>query len=96
MYPLNDYVYTGWFRDNNVEVDDQDYEFPVCIIIKAQNDFMAKEWGDKIAKKYVGGNSNIEFFKSEISTTKDYKDCNLDRIPVFNYGYEPTDEEIGL
>lgn len=96
MHSLNEYMYTVWFRDHNADVEDQDYEFPVCIIIKAQNDVMAKEWGDKISKKYTRNNPENELLRSEISNLKDYSDSDLTNVPVINYGYEPTDQEIGL
>ncbi len=92
----NSYIYTAWLRDNNSKPEDQDFEFPACLVIKAKSDSMAKEWGDKIFKKYVDRNLEIEFLKSEISSRDSYEDSNLSEVPVIEYGYEPTDAEIGL
>ncbi len=90
------FIYTAWLRDNNANVKDEDYEYPVCLIIKAKKDLLAKEWGDEVIKKYVSRNLklNLDFIKSEIS--RDCNDADLNRLPLINYGYNPTDDQIGL
>lgn len=44
------YQYVAWFHNETLPVDDQDYEWPGVILIRAADQESALAWGDELAK----------------------------------------------
>lgn len=90
--------YTVWFRnlllDPN-DPEDQDYEWPACIIIEAQSCEQAIEWGNHLVRRYLRDNANEGFISSDVELYS--KDSKIDdsQSPRIKYGYEASDDEIG-
>jgi hypothetical protein len=92
---LSQFLYTVWLRDHDAEQEDPDREYPACIAIEAENAVLAREWGDKLAGKFLRSNRRQEFMQSQIEPLKQYERCDLGCLPFVRYGDEPTDEQIG-
>jgi hypothetical protein len=45
------HVYAVWLRDLSAQPDDQNYEFPACLLIDAETAEAARAWGDHLAEK---------------------------------------------
>ena len=89
-----EYVYTVWFRDLTVPIDDPDYEWPACFIIEGKSEQSCKKWGDYLANKYSKGNKNC-FLNSEIERKDKSELTGIDDLPIINEYEEATDEKIG-
>jgi len=89
------YMYTVWLRDRLADKNEQDYEYPVCIIIEAENETLAKQWGDKLSSDFSNRYHENEILKSKIEDIDKYKNQELTSVPLIKYGYKATDEEIG-
>ena len=89
------YLYTVWFRDNSVPKDDQDYEWPACIIINAKTESNALIWGNHLAKKYSKETSSLDMLWSKVESVFEYSECDLSTTPIIEYGYEASNSEIG-
>lgn len=85
-------VYVAWFRDESLEKDDQDYEWPACFVINSENSKDAVKWGDILSKKY-SNKWNQKFIKSYID--EDAKESEFEKLPIVEYGEYATDEFIG-
>jgi hypothetical protein len=88
-----EYIYTAWFRDPDAHPEDQDYEWPACILIKSEGIGDAQQWGDVIARGRSQRKPPAIFLHSTIEegVGKDY----IDSLPVISFGELPTDAEIG-
>ena len=92
------FVYSGWFRDNTMDPDDQDFEWVACIIINANKIEDAQKWGDILAKRYSRNHKDQLFLFSEVMSKNDkYHEevKSWDSVPEINYGENATDEKIG-
>jgi len=67
--PIRTYWYVAWFRDTTQPADDQDYEWPDCILIDAASADLAKLWGDELSRRF-SRNQETELFLW--SKTEDY------------------------
>jgi hypothetical protein len=92
---MNCFLYTVWFRDSSLEPDDQDHEWPACILIEAETTKDATEWGNHLSKQYSVRSKIQHFIRSYSEPVIDYSKCNLSNIPRVVYGNDATDEEIG-
>ncbi len=93
-----EYVYTVWFKDTSALPEDQDHEWPACILIEAATESDAKSWGDHLARRYCKKCPNEMFLRSEIRSRDDefYKSVsNWHSTPLVQYGEEASDEKIG-
>lgn len=90
-----EFIYTAWFRNTTLEQDDQDHEWPACIIIDAVTSRDALSWGDHLAKRF-SKRSAVEIFLRSNCEAVDFSDYHdLNAVPQIPYGYEATDDEIG-
>jgi hypothetical protein len=89
------YLYTAWIRNNLLELDEQDYEWPACIIIHANTEQKAMEWGDHLACKHCLDVNSDEFLHSNVELVEDESKKELKNVPKVEYGVEATDVEIG-
>ena len=90
-----EYVYTVWFRDTSAEPDDQDREWPACIVIDADRIDDATAWGDHLAKRFSNRRSTEQFLRSQSEPIDAYSDADMSSTPRVACGHEATDEEIG-
>ncbi len=88
-------MYTVWIKDHSDKMEEGGYEYPVCIIIEAIDSILAKEWGDKISLKFIKENPENETLNSKIESMEEYKTSDISSMPIIEYGYEPSDREIG-
>ena len=88
---MTDYVYVCWFRDHTVVPEDQDYEWPACILITADSGWAALSWGDQLATRYCRNRKSCEFLRSYIDPDQ-YTEGTLPRIAA---GQVASDEDIG-
>ena len=87
------FQYTAWFRDLDASPDDEDHEWPACLLIEAADPPEAAFWGDHLARGFARRRASERFLHSTIEP--DDGSWNADSVPVIRVGDEPTDEEIG-
>lgn len=95
---MNRYLYTAWFRSPSLPVDDQDYEWPACMLIDAPSESDAISWGDHLARRY--SSRSAEAFLSSslepaVNATSGIPLIPGDGLPLVIAGVDATDTEIG-
>lgn len=83
------HVYTAWLRDLSAQPDDQDYEFPACLLIDAETAEAAQAWGDHLAEKRCA-RGDLHFLWSEA----EFADVPPD-LPLIRDGEDAPDAQIG-
>jgi hypothetical protein len=48
-----EHQYVAWFRDPQLPVDDQDHEWPACLLVLAPSEEQACSWADAVARDYA-------------------------------------------
>jgi hypothetical protein len=90
-----EYVYTAWFRDTNLDPDDQDYEWPACMLIDAPGRSEATEWGDHHAKRFSSNHPSEQFLRSGSEPIEHYANIDRSSMPQVQWRQEAIDAEIG-
>jgi len=88
---MADYAYVCWFRNHEMVPEDQDYEWPACILITAASESAALSWGDHLAAKYCRGHKSCEILRSSIDPDQ-WVAVHAPRLAV---GEEASDEALG-
>jgi hypothetical protein len=83
------HVYTAWLRDLSAQPDDQNYEFPACLLIDAETAEAAQAWGDHLAQKRCA-RGDLYFLWSEAELTNVPPD-----LPLILDGQDVPDAVIG-
>ncbi len=83
------HVYTASLRNLAARPDDQDYEFPACILIDSDSPDAAKAWGDHLALKRCA-RGDLHLLWSEIESTDMPPD-----LPLIRDGEDAPDSLIG-
>ena len=60
-----EFIYTAWFRNTALEKEDQDHEWPACIIVDAEKSSDALSWGNHLAKSYSDRSATEIFLRSD-------------------------------
>ena len=89
---MSRYLYTVWFRDHSMLPDDQDYEWPACILIVAASPDDARHWGDHLAARYCRERPDCQFLNS---SAEPEPAGDPGHTPVVGFGEEASDEVIG-
>jgi hypothetical protein len=94
---MSKFVYTVWFRNNSLPKEDQDYEWPACLVIHVSLKAEAQEWGDFLAGRKCENDPEVEFVRSEVLLPGDqcFHNVKWDEIPSVVYGEEASDEKLG-
>lgn len=88
------YLYRAWLRDNALHSDEQDHEWPACILIDAEMKEKAIERGNQLANK------RLESIKTEIILLSNADEVGinskneLQNSPKVKYGVEATNDGI--
>jgi len=90
-----EFVYTVWFRDTSLSPDDQDFEWPACIVIEADSLADSTEWGDHLSRRFAADRPNERIVRSESEVIESYADLDLTSAPRIKYGQEASDVELG-
>ena len=88
------WLYCAWFQNSLLDPNDQDYQWPACILVESEDAIKALSWGDHLVRRYSIVNPNELFIKSNIEPA-DLNVINDDYLPKIIYGQEATDKEIG-
>ena len=88
-------MYTAWFCDSSADAKDQDGEWCACILISADSEVAAQEWGDRLAEDYGKRQLDERFLSSKIEPKAAYEKSNVEAIPQVCFGEVASDEEIG-
>jgi hypothetical protein len=89
------FVYTVWLRNPSFPPDDQDYEWPACFVIDAENAAAAKSWGDHLAERY-SKSSRQEVMTSSAESVESSDLSGIEELPIVMDGQDATDRHIGL
>ena len=89
-----EYVYTAWFRDTDLDPDDQDYEWPACMVIDAPGRSEATELGDHHAERLSSNRPNQQFLRSGSEPIEHYAKVDMAPVPRIQWKLEATDAEI--
>lgn len=85
------YLYTAWFRDHCASPEDEDFEWPACLVVVSPTEAGAKTWGDHLAHSFSQRRGVVEFLGSAIEPAPD----NCSDLVVVKDGCEVSDAEIG-
>jgi hypothetical protein len=91
MSNVQEFLYTVWLRDHFLEIDDQDYEWPSCLLIVADSEEEARSWGDQLSRKLCEKDLRIEFLYSLIGLPEG----DLTMVPRIRVGEKPSVDIIG-
>lgn len=91
------WIYSVWFRDVTLDLDEQDHEWVAMLEIQAETAALAKQWGDHLAQRRAKRDSATDFLRSEVLSPKDplYVNATMRSIPSVSFGMEPTDTYLG-
>lgn len=87
------FVYTVWFRDRAFPPDDQDHEWPACLVVEAGDAVQALSWGDHLARSYVARRTGQQFLSSAVDVVTEGD--NSGTLHVVSFGQDASDAEIG-
>jgi hypothetical protein len=90
----NRFLYTAWFRNTAVGLDDQDCEWPACFIIEATSADMALSWGDRLAKSFSEKRTTELYLRSNVQD-ECFANGDTSTLPVVQFGCDASDVEIG-
>ncbi len=88
---MSKHQYVVWFRDTLQSPEDQDYEWVACILIAAESEALAQEWGDHLAALYCRRWPHNQFLRSYF----DPEPWAPEDVPSINYGETASDDVIG-
>lgn len=91
---MTKYVYTAWFRNDDVPADDPDHEWPACFVIDGASRSSAKKLGDRLSRRYATEHRQ-DFLRSSTEALENSTLPGTDSLPVVREGQEISDEEIG-
>lgn len=86
------YLYTAWFRDELAQAEDEDYEWPACLVIEANTPSDAQRWGDHLSASFSRRRGTERFLRSHVELAEA---ATAAELPVVAEGHEVTDAEIG-
>ena len=88
------FLYTVTFGDNQARPEDEDREWPACMLIEATSAELAKAWGDALA--HVRANDKkrpLQVLSSSVETGDGAK--SSDSLPLVRFGENAPDDKIG-
>ena len=88
------YIYTAWFRNDDLPADDPDCEWPACFVIDGTTESSAKDWGDRLSRRYAAEHRQA-FLRSSTETLEHSTLPGTDSLPIVRQGQDASDEEIG-
>ncbi|MEQ9491581.1 MAG: hypothetical protein RIM72_21580 [Alphaproteobacteria bacterium] len=88
------FLYTAWFENPALPVDDQDRTWPACFVVIASDSESAIEWADGLADDYAARNGSEVFLRSTVEPA-DSASGDIATLPVFSVGEDAIDEAIG-
>ncbi len=78
--------------------DQQDQEWVAVFLIEAENEQLARSWGDQLAQSFSARSGHEVFLHSAIrDTDRQYSQAvRFDKaLPLIRYGIQASDSEIG-
>jgi len=90
-------MYVAWFRNSRLPPEDQDAEWPACIVIRAPSAGDAKAWGDRLARDMCSRNPEESLMWSRVDLRDDplYSEQHWAEGPEIAFGQWASDQEIG-
>lgn len=89
---MEQFLYTVWLQDHGLLPEDQDHEYPACLLIEAHDLNEAKEWGDFLASSQSGvGPQNHTVLRSDVQVPEDIPPT----VPLVHYRTIPSWETLG-
>lgn len=95
---VSQFEYSAWFRDESMPPDQQDHEWLAVFLIEAENEQLARSWGDQLARSFSARSGHEVFLSSAIRDTEGQypQTVRLGKtLPLIRYGVEANDSEIG-
>lgn len=89
------FPYSVSFLDVSASDEDQDREWVACLEIEATTSERAKHWGDTLAASYISRHESLRMTQSSIETPGSWDRSDRIAVPTIQFGYSPTDDEIG-
>jgi len=90
-----DFVFAALLKDNDLQPEDQDFEFPACFIIEAENKSKALSWGNDVTVEHCLSNPSHELINTVVESPNNYPSHVLEKLPRIKYGFMPSEEYIG-
>ncbi len=90
-----EFIFTALLRDNNLQPEDQDFEFPASFIVEAESKTKALSWGNDVTLEHCLNNSTHEPLNTVIESANNYPSHALEKLPKIKCGFMPSEEQIG-
>lgn len=84
------FEYVVWFRNETLDPDDEDYEWPAVFVVVSPSAATAKEWGDVLASSYASRTEETFLWSSAEPVAEPHP-----KSPIVQYGESATDDFIG-
>jgi hypothetical protein len=85
------FEYVAWFRNESLDPDDEDHEWPAVFVVISTNADKAKRWGDVLASSYA---ARVETETFLWSSTEPVTEPHP-KLPIVRHGESATDDYIG-
>lgn len=90
-----EFIFTALLRDNDLQPEDQDFEFPACFIVEAESKAKALSWGNDITLEHCLSNPKHELINTVVESSKNYPAHVLEELPKIEFGFMPSENQIG-
>ena len=90
-----EFIFTALLRDNDLQPEDEDFEFPACFIVEAGSKAKALSWGNDVTADHCLNNPAHELFSTAVESPNNYPSHVLEDLPKVKYGFMPSEEYIG-
>lgn len=84
------FLYTVWISDSEHESEDQDREWPACLLIRAASEVDALSWGDYLSRRHSEARPEHQLLRSNV----DRVESDLAVVPIVEAGIEVPDEYL--
>ena len=89
------YLYTAWFRDHQKRVCDQEFDWPAYLVIEAESERSAREWGDKLALQRLDPSGSEQLLYSSAEVADSWPAGRIAAVPRIQHGEIISATEIG-
>ena len=89
------FVFTALLKDNDLQPEDQDFEFPACFIVEAESKAKALSWGNDVTLEHCLRNPAHKLIDTVVESSNNYAAHVLEKLPKIKYGFMPSEEYLG-
>jgi hypothetical protein len=65
------WIFVAWLRADRLSPDEQDHEYPAVIVIDAESEAAARQWGESLYAEALATDSTHELIRCEVHSPDD-------------------------